>query len=179
MKRALQIAAALSFILGLGWAWLSRPSGSDAAAAQPAPRVGAPAPDFTLATADGGSVSLAELRGKVVVLNFWATWCPPCRVEMPALDQLQRDLGGQGVVVLAVNQLEDAPKVAGFMRDNGLAMSAALDLTGEVNRAYGVRGLPTTYFVDREGVIRDAVFGGPMVRPLVESKIAPLLPARP
>jgi thiol-disulfide isomerase/thioredoxin len=123
----------------------------------------------------GGTVRLSELKGKVVVLNFWATWCPPCRAEMPALEQAQSALGSKGLLVLGVNQMEDASVVASFMRSINLDFAIALDANGAVSRAYRVSALPTTFFIDRDGVIRDVVYGGPMTRALIESKVAPLL----
>lgn len=106
------------------------------------------------------------------MVNFWATWCPPCRVEMPALQQAQLNM--PDVVVLGVNQQESADIVSRFMRDQGLDFLIALDVAGEVSRIYRVRALPTTYFIDGSGVIRDIVYGGPLTRALIESKVAGL-----
>lgn len=165
--------ALLALAAGGAWTWISRPQAQDAGTDLPAARVGAIAPDFTLpALDDGRPVRLADLRGRAVVINFWATWCPPCRVEMPALQQVQRAM--PDVVVLGVNQQESADTVARFMREEGLDFPIVLDTAGEVNRLYRVRALPTTYFVDAGGVIRDIVYGGPLTRALIESKVAGL-----
>jgi peroxiredoxin len=135
-----------------------------------APRVGALAPDFALATADGTTVKLADLRGKRVVLNFWATWCPPCRAEMPDLDRVARDYRDQGVVVLAVDQLESPDKVASFLAEIGIGGSPAIrpvfDSEGSVAQDYRVTALPSTFVIDGNGVIRDVTLG-----PLAESTL--------
>ena len=135
----------------------------------------APAPDFTLPARGGNSVSLAALRGRVVMINFWATWCGPCRAEMPALAEIQTQYASRGVIVIGVNQREDAGSIRRYLDSIGVDFPIALDPTGESNRQYRVLGLPTTYLIDRQGLIRDAVFGGPMARALIESKLAPLL----
>jgi cytochrome c biogenesis protein CcmG, thiol:disulfide interchange protein DsbE len=169
--RALAVAV---LVLGLLWAWVSRPH-EDGAAAQPANRVGARAPDLDLAAPNGGRVSLAALTGRVVVLNFWASWCPPCRAEMGALDAVSKEYAQRGLVVLGVNQMEAESVAAAFMREQNLSFGLALDADGSASAAYHVMALPTTYFIDRAGVIRDVVYGGPMTRALIESKVQSLL----
>jgi thiol-disulfide isomerase/thioredoxin len=112
------------------------------------------APDFTLPALSGGSVRLADLRGKAVVVNFWATWCVPCRAEMPTLEDLYRRYKGEGLEVLAVNL--DRLSVAGveaFMREVKLSFPILLDPDWSTTRLYGVMGLPTTYLVDRTGQV--------------------------
>lgn len=161
-------------MFGLLWTWISRPGAGDSGASV-STRVGATAPPFTLDQLDGGQVSLSELKGKVVVLNFWATWCPPCRAEMAALEAAQQNLGSRGLVVLGMNQLENPQQVGAFMREQRLTFPTALDRDGGASRLYRVQALPTTYFIDRSGVIRDVVFGGPMAQALIESKVIPLL----
>jgi len=161
-------------VVGLFWTWVSRPhdtSGQSIASA----RVGATAPDFALQGLDGKPVALKDLRGKVVVLNFWATWCPPCRAEMAALNQMQQDLADRGLVVLGVNQMEAPQTVQRFMQQQGLRFPIALDSLGSASQAYRVSALPTTYFIDRNGIIQDVVFGGPMAQALIESKSLALL----
>ncbi len=167
--------AALILIGGLGWAYASRPQNADTAPAAASTRIGAPAPDIALPMLSGEARTLADLRGQVVILNFWATWCGPCRAEMPALAEIQTQYTSRGVIVIGVNQREDAGSIRRYLDSIGVDFPIALDPTGESNRQYRVLGLPTTYLIDRQGVIRDAVFGGPMARALIESKLAPLL----
>ncbi|MCL4504651.1 MAG: TlpA family protein disulfide reductase [Chloroflexi bacterium] len=142
---------------------------------QASTRIGAPAPDITLGTPDGKTISVASLKGRAVVLNFWASWCPPCRAEMAALNQVDRDYRARGVMVLGINQMESAPVAAAFMREQQLQFTVALDTDGQATRLYRVSALPTTYFIDKTGVIRDIIYGGPMTRPLIESKVTALL----
>ena len=107
--------------------------------------------DFVLDGIHGNKVSLSSLRGRVVVVNFWATWCPPCRTEMPSMERLYRDLKGSGLALLAVAVKENKKQVADFMRDFGLSFPALLDTDGRVSRSYGTVGLPNTYLIDRKG----------------------------
>ena len=107
--------------------------------------------DFVLDEVHGNKVSLSALRGKVVVVNFWATWCPPCRTEMPSMERLYRELKGSGLALLAVDVKENKKQVADFIRDFGLSFPALLDTDGRVSRSYGTVGLPNTYLIDRKG----------------------------
>jgi cytochrome c biogenesis protein CcmG/thiol:disulfide interchange protein DsbE len=113
----------------------------------------------------------------VVVLNLWASWCPPCQAEMPALQRLHVQRADQGVVVLAINStVQDTEADArAFAADRGLTFPIALDPTGEATRAYQVRALPSTYFVDRLGIIRRVVIGGPLSPSVLETTVLDLL----
>ncbi len=108
-----------------------------------------------------GTLRLSDLRGKVVLLNFWATWCPPCKAEMPDLNELQAKYGeAQDFVVVGVNVEEDAETVRRFVEEQGLAFPIALDRDSRVTtETFGVRPLPSTFIIDREGYIRDAWSG--------------------
>jgi thiol-disulfide isomerase/thioredoxin len=106
-----------------------------------------------LRDAEGRVVDLADFRGKLVFLNFWATWCVPCRREMPAMERLHRAYRGRGLTVVAVNFKESPREVKPFMEQMGLTFPAALDPDGAVTRSFGVRALPVTYLVDRDGKI--------------------------
>ncbi len=111
-----------------------------------------PAPDFTLATLSGTSLSLAELRGKVVLLNFWATWCGPCRKEMPAIEALYQRYKDRGLEVLAISLDKlSTTVVETFVQEMGVTYRVALDSTWATARTYGVRGLPATFLIDRAG----------------------------
>ncbi len=121
---------------------------------------GKPAPDFTLASLSGETYRLQDLQGQGVVVNFWATWCPPCKAEMPLLEAAAQDLRGQ-VLFLAVNYAEPEETVRAFVEDMGgfEAMVILLDPQGEVSRLYGVQALPTTFFVNARGKIQDVHIG--------------------
>ena len=109
------------------------------------------APDFNLRDSNGGLASLAGYRGNLLLLNFWATWCGPCREEMPSMEQLSRNFGGQGFAVVAVNQKENAALVNKFMKTHGLNFAIPLDTDGRVAASYRVYGIPVTYLIDGNG----------------------------
>ena len=156
-------------IAGLAWIWVNRlPAGdvSAAGALPPAPAVGHPAPDFTLTTAAGETFKLSELRGTPVVLNFWATWCPPCRAELPELQAASQRLAGQ-VAIVGVNQAEAPAEVQAFAEKLGLSFTIPLDQSADVSRLFRVRSLPTTFFIDRSGIIRQMQIG-----PVTEATLA-------
>jgi peroxiredoxin len=116
--------------------------------------------DFSLKLVDGRTVSLSGFRGKVVFLNFWATWCPPCRAEMPSMEGLYRRLHGQGLEVLAVDIMENRKTVTDFLSSNDLTFPAALDSDGRVSGSYGVQAVPATFIVDRDGKLILRTVGG-------------------
>lgn len=120
------------------------------------------AADFTLPDMDGETFTLSSYRGKVVMLNFWATWCPPCRREMPSLERLYTKLKDQGFVVIAVNQFEDPDLVFEFTGRLSLAPTFPIlfDRDSRVAEQFGVKGLPTTYLLDKDGLIRYRAIGG-------------------
>lgn len=126
---------------------------------EPAPFVGSRAPNFTLKDLDGRSVRLEDLRGKVVFMNFWASWCLPCREEMPAIQRMHETMRGQ-VTVIGVNLMETKDVVGKFVKGNRYTWTFLLD-DGNVAATYLVRFLPTTFFIDQKGVIRSVV-PGPM-----------------
>jgi peroxiredoxin len=117
----------------------------------PAPEVGAVAPEISLQSLQGELMSLVDLRGQVVLINFWATWCGPCKLEMPAIQARYND---GGFAVLAVDFNEPADRVQAFVDDLDLSFPILLDPGGLVQEQYRVRGYPTTFFVDADGIIR-------------------------
>jgi peroxiredoxin len=118
------------------------------------------APDFRLTSLEGRSISLAELRGKIVMVHFWATWCPPCVEELPTLAKLSEELKGGEFEMLAVSVDEGGgATVDAFLRKNGLALPVFLDPGGSVSRRYGTYKFPETYILDREGIVRHKVIG--------------------
>ncbi len=165
-------------LLGGAWTWLSAvPASSTTGGQIPAPREGFLAPDFTLDLLTGGQAALLDLRGTVVVINFWASWCPPCRAEMPALDRVYEAHRARGLEILAVNTTYQDTEAAAtdFAVRNNLSFPILLDRDGSVSARYQLRALPSTYFVDRNGVIRRVVVGGPMSEAVILSTIEPLL----
>lgn len=124
----------------------------------PAPRPGRFAPDFTLTDLDGNQVTLSEQRGKKVVLNFWATWCPPCRAEMPDLERLARDHQST-LTVLLVDLEEGEAQIRPFLDDIGVTLVPLLDVDAEVATMYRVAALPTSLIIDEEGVIQEVQAG--------------------
>ena len=173
-RRCWTLLILLVLILGSAWIWHNRVTTGSAVPTTDrpaAPAVGYPAPDFTLATLDGEEFTLSSLRGTPVVLNFWATWCPPCRAELPELKTASERYVGQ-VAVIGVNQAEAAAAVERSAPELGLTFPIPLDHSGSVSRRYGVRSLPTTFFIDRDGIIRQIQNG-----PLTEAVLAQLLRA--
>ena len=170
----------VSLVLGILWTAASRvPSAVSAPlSSSPSPREGFLAPDFTLDTLDGNTITLSELRGQIVVINFWATWCLPCREETPALEKSYEQYKDSGVVILGVNltDQDSIREVESFVQEFRLTYPILLDRDGTVsNTLYQIKGLPTTFFVNREGIIRTAVVGGPMSETFIRSKIEALL----
>jgi peroxiredoxin len=170
-----------STLLGLGLVWMVLTATLTSPTTQgqtPTPRQGFQAPDFTLSTLAGDQVSLGSLKGKVVVLNLWATWCAFCETEMPAFQNAYEAFKPQGdVIILAVNStIQDrASAVSQFVARKGLQFSVPLDIEGRVTRLYQVQALPTTFFIDRQGIIRDIVIGGPLTLAMIQSRTAQLL----
>lgn len=125
----------------------------------PAPVVGRRAPEIALPSIEGGQLSLSALLGKPVVVNFFATWCVPCRKELPAFQEKAGQYADRGLSFLLVDMQEDPDDVATFLGDLGVTLPAVVDASGEVVKTYRVRALPTTFFVDRAGVVRFAQLG--------------------
>ncbi len=117
------------------------------------------APDFELHDLAGQAVRLRDFRGRVVLLNFWATWCVPCREEMPALQGLAQELGPRGLAVVGVNLKEPRSRVEAFVREHGLRFPVLLDAEGRSSERYQVFALPATFLVDRRGALVGTVLG--------------------
>jgi peroxiredoxin len=118
------------------------------------------APDFTLLNTDGQQIALQQYRGKVVFLNFWATWCIPCREEMPAIERLHQTYQAQELAIISIDLKESADQVKVFFQKHGLSFPALLDPNGSVFRDYLVAGMPTTYLIDRDGTMLARGVGG-------------------
>ncbi len=177
-RRRWSLLSGLILAASLGWIWVSAvPADATTAGLIPSPREGFLAPDFSLELLDGGTVSLADLRGQAVVVNLWASWCPPCRAEMPALQRAWEDYQDRGLVILAVNTTfqDSLSAAATFIAEHGLTFPIPLDRTGSVSNRYLLRALPSTFFIDREGIIRQVVVGGPMSEATIRAGIEVIL----
>jgi thiol-disulfide isomerase/thioredoxin len=115
--------------------------------------------DFTLQDLAGRETSLSAFRGKVVFLNFWATWCGPCTAEIPSMEQLYTELKDQGFTIVAVNSQESAEQVSAFVQEVGMSFPVLLDSAGKAGATYTVRAIPTTYIIDPQGSIRGRMVG--------------------
>lgn len=169
---------ALVIVVGTGWIWLSAvPPSTTTGGLIPSPREGFLAPDFTLDLVGGGQLTLSELRGEVILINLWASWCPPCRSEMPAIQQVYEANRERGLEVLAINMTYQDSETAAveFARELGLTFPILLDRTGTVGYQYQLRSLPTTFFVDQQGVIQQVILGGPMSEVTLQTAIESML----
>lgn len=137
------------------------------------------APDFTLLRPDGKKVSLKDYRGKVVFLNFWATWCESCREEMPAMDKLYREFKGKGLEIVGVNVKDKRDDALAFTKKLKITYPLMMDPEGEVGLLYGAFGMPATYLIDRKGVVLARMWGSAdwyspearnLIKTLVEQK---------
>jgi cytochrome c biogenesis protein CcmG, thiol:disulfide interchange protein DsbE len=134
-------------------------------------------PEFSGLTASGQSVSLARLSGRVVLLNFWATWCLECRPEMPALERLHREFTARGLSVVGINAREGTATIRNYAKELGLTFPLIPDPKGTVNAAYGVIGLPTTFLIGRDGrpvalAVGPREWSGKTARAIIEALLA-------
>lgn len=174
-RRLLYLIILLS---GLTWILASVDrSGSSTSGKIPAPQQGFLAPAFILKTPDGESVALADLRGQAVLVNLWATWCPPCRAEMQAIEKIYQEYKDRGFRVLAVNMTyqDDPFAIIPFVEAERLTFPILLDETGEMASAYELRSLPSSYFIRRDGTIDEVVIGGPMSEALLRTRVEEIL----
>ena len=118
-----------------------------------------PPVDFSLMDINGQQFTLSEFKGKIVFLNFWTTWCPECRIEMPSMEKLHRRLNGQDFEMIAVNIQEPALQVKNFLKKYQLTFTVLLDAKGEIGRQFGIRAIPATYILDKNGGIIGKAFG--------------------
>lgn len=162
----------------LGWIWVWRvPSSALPASSIQAPKENFLAPDFRLEALDGSEIALADFRGKPVILNFWASWCPPCRSEMPAFQQAWQEYGDTDLVILAVNATnqDSLTDVITFVDQYQLAFPVLLDIKGAAASSYQIRSLPTTYLINRDGLIVKTLIGGPIPLSLLRVQADQLL----
>ena len=172
------ILAVLLILAGVWSLWrLNRDSSEDQSVADrfttPVTQIET-APEFSLQTLDGRTVKLSDYQGQVVLLNTWATWCPPCRAEMPDLEAYYREHQADGFVVLAVNSQESADTVSAFLEDHDFTYPVLLDSDGVVMERYGIRGLPTSFFIDRDGNVH-GVWNGQLSPARLRELVDPIL----
>ncbi len=166
-------------LAGLFWIFLSADkNAASSAGTVAAPQQGFLAPDFELPTTDGETIRLSDLRGQAVLVNLWATWCPPCRAEMPAIETVYNEYNDEGFIVLAIDMTyqDEFSAVPSFVNEHGLTFPILLDETGAVAQAYQLRSLPSSFFINREGIIHEVVIGGPMAEALLRTRVEEILP---
>lgn len=178
IKKFFPIAIAGVLLLGLWWIAASTLDPDETQNAQiRAAQAGFLAPGFSLRSSDGDVVRLEDYRGQAVLVNLWASWCGPCRAEMPAMEQIYQDLQEEGFVVLAINATNQDNEAAalGFSEELKLTFPILFDDDGVASQAYRLQALPSSYFIDRHGVIQKVVIGGPMAEALLRTRVESLL----
>jgi peroxiredoxin len=167
MKKTL--TAILAIVIGLGILFAG--CGGETSKS---PQVGDAAPDFQFKGAGEQSISLSSLQGSPVLLNFWASYCNPCVMEMPYLEQIWDEWQGEGLVLLAINSSESSPAVESFMQSQGFSFPVLLDSQGALAYLYGIRAIPTTFFIDSEGIIQEVHVGAFQSAAEIESVLSQL-----
>jgi peroxiredoxin len=170
----------LVLILGASWIAFSRflvdttTTTGEAIILEPAPIAGHPAPDFKLVSTEGKTITLSDFRGQPVILNFWATWCAPCRAEFPEFQKAATD-NADRLVIIGINNTsaDNVDSIPAFLDEFGVTFPIVLDETGDTVKTYRIIGLPTTVFIDSNGVVNE-IFTGPLNKAYIESKISEL-----
>ncbi|MFP4198739.1 MAG: TlpA family protein disulfide reductase [Halanaerobium sp.] len=167
MKKKISILLITILVLGALSVFYFQDSNSAVVQAEVGTESGMEAPDFTLKNTDDKEVDLSDYRGQKVFLNFWASWCPPCREEMPDMQKLHEEYGEE-VVILAVNVGEGKSTAVNFMKKNDLDFSVLLDTDKNTAQNYLVRGIPTSYFLNEDGIIEEKVVGAVSYEKMLE-----------
>jgi cytochrome c biogenesis protein CcmG/thiol:disulfide interchange protein DsbE len=162
-----------------GYGVVALPDGLNTTGRSPSTDVGRAAPDFLLETADGGELRFSDLRGKPVLVNFWASWCTPCRKEMPEIVRAHAAHADDGLLVLAIDLQENDEQVRAFADDFGMEFPIVIDRNGQVAESWRiggpVEGIPSSYFIDADGIVRGRVFG-PMDAERIAQELEKILP---
>ena len=166
-----RLIVVLVLVIAVGVAVAACQSGESAV-----PQAGKPALDFELPDLSGQTVSLSGLRGQPVMVNFWATWCGPCVHEMPFLQAVHEGWSARGLVILAVNVGDSPAQVQQFIDGNGYTFPVLLDAEGEAAERYRVRGIPTTIFIDKEGIIKEMKVGSFPSPEAIEASLSRFVP---
>ena len=143
------------------------------------PAVGMPVENFRLTDLEGKPQSLSQYRGKIVLVNFWATWCKPCTTEMPAMQASFDKLRDKGFVVLAINELEDDAKVREHIKQYGHTFPVLMDRDNKVANQFGVFGLPVSVFIDQQGVVQEYIKGGLLTEQKIDDVVAKIQKQEP
>ena len=152
------LAALLMLAGGAGFSWATGPVPQDRVLMLDVAGKPVTAQDFKALTVDGKTYRLNDLKGKVVFMNFWATWCVPCLLEMPSMERLNKKMAGKPFKMIAVNQGEELPRIRKFLKDKDFTYDLLLDVDGTIGENYGVNRLPLTYLLDQEGkIVRRAI----------------------
>ena len=138
------------------------------------PRQSGPAPDFSLTTFEGEMINLSDLQGRVVIINFWASWCPPCRDEAPYLEATWRKYQDRGVVFIGVDYVDAEPNALAYIEEFDITYPNGPDIGQEIAKGYRIEGVPETFYVDKTGQLR-GVHIGPLTPPILDDKIDELL----
>lgn len=173
-----RLTTGVVLVLGLVWIGISATlPGTATNSGIPAPQAGFLAPDFTLTTPQGTDLALSDLQGKAVLVNVWASWCGPCRAEMPAMQRTFEEYEELGFTILAVNAAtqDNRADAEAFVEEMGLTFPILFDTDGYVYDHYQIRALPSSFFILPDGTIQEVVFGGPMAEALLLTRVENLL----
>ncbi len=169
MNKVLKVIPVI--ILALGLIMTGCSTGSDQGS-----QIGNLAPDFQLHNLEGQTVSLSDLQGNPVLINFWATRCPPCVSEMPYIQAVYDEWSDRGLVVLAINIGESHSQVENFMESQGLSLPVLLDTKQDIAQKYNIQYIPTTFFIDKDGIIQDKVIGAFQNKTQIEERLSKIMP---